>query len=266
MSWQRIYGLVARQLYLVFSNPTRLISIFLWVLIDILIWGFVTKYLGNLGQANFTFINVVLGAIIMWNFTSRIEQGTMTGFLEDMWSHNFINIFSSPVKVSEYLSGLVVTSIITGIFAFGFMLLLSAAAFGYNLFKIGLMLLPFLLILFIFGMSMGIFASSLIFRLGPAAEWLGWPIPLVLSVFSGVFYPVATLPVLMQAIAHIIPASYVFESLRAILTNNSLAGLEQNMFLAFILSLIYLLLSSLYFNRVYKHNLKNGSLAKFNAE
>ena len=90
---------------------TRLASIFLWLLVDIILWGFISRYLGSLGQATFGFVTVILGAIILWEFVSRIQQGMMTSFLEDIWTQNFINYFASPLRIAEYLSGLVLTSI-----------------------------------------------------------------------------------------------------------------------------------------------------------
>jgi len=247
---------------------------FLWIVIDVILWGFITKYLGSLGKDTFSFVNIILGAIILWGFLTRIEHGLMMGFLEDIWSRNFINYFASPLKIGEYIAGLVTTSIITGIFGFSVMLLIAGLAFGYNIFKIGFFLLPFLLILFIFGMAMGIFVSALIFRLGPAAEWIGWPIPMVLSVFSGVFYPISTLPKFLQIFSRVIPASYVFESMRAILaaslgtspSTGSGQALTINLFIGFGLAFTYLLLTYFFFIRVYRYNLKHGTIARFNIE
>lgn len=274
MSASRIYAIFVRQVFLLKSNPTRLVSMFLWIVIDVILWGFITKYLGSFGGATFSFANIILGAIILWGFMTRIEHGLMMAFLEDIWSRNFINYFASPLKISEYISGLVVTSISTGILGFGIMLLIAGTCFGYNIFKIGLLLLPFLLILFVFGMSMGIFVSALIFRLGPAAEWIGWPIPMVLSMFAGVFYPVSTLPKVLQIFSKIIPASYVFESMRAILatslgavpSSGSVQALTMNLLIALALSLTYLLLTYFFFIRVYRYNLKHGTIARFNIE
>ena len=97
----------------------------------------------------------------------------------------------------------------------------GGAAFGYHVLRIGVLLLPFMLILLLFGVAMGVFVSALIFRLGPSAEWLGWPIPLVLSIFAGVYYPVSTLPAALRAFARLIPPSYVFETCRAVLATGS---------------------------------------------
>jgi ABC-2 type transport system permease protein len=267
MSFSRINAIFIRQLFLLKSNPTRLTSIFLWLLIDVIQWGFISRYLASLGQATFSYITVILGAVILWEFMSRIQQGIMMAFLEDMWSQNFINFFASPLKIREYLSGLVLTSIVTGFAAFLAMVAVAGLAFGYNALKIGVLLLPFMLILLVFGVAMGIFVSAMIFRLGPSAEWLGWPIPLVLSLFTGVFYPISTLPYSLRAVAALIPPSYVFESMRSILTNNTFPdNLLSSLLTGGLLAVAYLFLMSRFFIRMYRKNLKTGNIARFNAE
>ncbi len=267
MSLSRTLAIFVRQLFLLKSNPTRLVSIFLWLIIDIIQWGFISKYLGSLGQATFGYVTVALGAIILWEFMGRIENGIMMAFLEDVWSQNLINFFASPLKVREYLGGLILTSITTGLAAFLAMVAVAGAAFGYHVLRIGFLLLPFMLILLLFGIAMGIFVSALIFRLGPSAEWLGWPIPLVLSIFAGVYYPVSTLPATLQTCAKLIPPAYVFETCRAVLAHGTLpVDFAWNLLAGALLSLAYLVATSLLFVGVYRKNLESGTIARFNAE
>lgn len=267
MSLTRTYAVFLRQFYLFRSNPTRLFSIFIWLVIDIVLWGFISRYLGSFGSATFNFLNVILGAIILWEFGTRIQQGVMMSFLEDVWSQNFVNYFASPLKIIEYLSGLVLSAITTGLCGFFLVAAIAGLAFGYDMFKVGLLLIPFMTLLLIFGISMGIFVSGVIFRLGPTAEWLGWPIPMVLSVFAGVYYPIATLPVPLQYIAKLVPASYVFESLRAILaTHTFTTALAVNLVTGTLIAFVYLGLAYAFFIAIYRHNLQNGSIAQFSAE
>jgi len=96
--------------------------------------------------------------------------------------------------------------------------------FGLSFLSYGLLLIPFLLVLFLFGIALGIFASTVVLRLGPASEWFIWPVPALISPFAGVFYPVATLPAWMQGIAHVLPPSYVFEGMRAIVAGAEFSG------------------------------------------
>lgn len=267
MSCSRVAAIFVRQLFLLKGNPTRLVSIFLWLIIDIVQWGFISRYLASLGQATFGYITVILGAILLWEFMSRIQQGILMSFLEDIWSQNFINFFASPLRVREYLSGLVLTSVATGLAGFLAIVLIAGMAFGYNVLRIGFLLVPFMLILLVFGIAMGIFVSAVIFRLGPSAEWLGWPIPMVLSLFAGVYYPISTLPYPLWVIAKLIPPSYVFESLRSILATHTLpADLLSNLLLGGLLAVAYLVVTSRFFTMIYRKNLKSGTIARFNAE
>ena len=81
------------------------------------------------------------------------------------------------------------------------MLVLARIAFGLSFFAYGVALAPFLMVLFLTGIALGVVAAALVLRLGPAAEWLIWPIPMLISPFAGVFYPVSVLPGWMQAVA-----------------------------------------------------------------
>jgi ABC-2 type transport system permease protein len=266
MNLKRIYAIFVRQLYLLGNNPTRLAGNFVWLTISIIQWGFITKYLGTLGKANFNFITVILGALILWEFLTRIQQGMMMGFLEDIWSNNLINYFASPLRVFEYTIGLVASSIVTALLGFLAMSVIAGLGFGYNIFIIGLSMIPFIGILFIFGMALGLFTCAAIFRLGPAAEWLAWPLPMILSLISGVYYPLDTLPHSLSIVAGLFPPAYVFESLRAQLEQVATGPMiMNNLALGLGLALFYMFLSYRFFLKVYRHNLRTGKLARFNA-
>jgi len=267
MKLSRTAAIFIRQIFLISSNPSRLVSIFMWLIIDVVQWGFISRYLSSLGRYTFSFITVILGAVILWEFMSRIQQGILMGFMEDIWTQNLINLFASPLKIREYLTGLVMTSFATGIISFLIMALLAGAVFGYNILRIGLLIIPFMAILLIFGISMGILVITMIFKFGPTAEWLGWPVPLVLSLFSGVFFPISTLPEWMGIFAMIIPPSYIFEALRTIITTGSYDySIMQRLTISAFLSVIYTIATSILFLRVYKKNLEEGNIARFNAE
>ena len=107
----------------------------------------------------------------------------------------------------------------------------------------------------------------MIFRLGPSAEWLGWPIPLVLSLFVGVYYPISTLPAGLRVLSKLVPPTYVFESMRSIITTGGFPdGLALNLLIGGLLSIIYLFMTSRFFIRIYRKNLRSGTIARFNAD
>ena len=76
-----------------------------WVAIDIVLWGFITRYLNTVSGAGVDFVPTLAGRRAVVDFCTRIMQGVTTAFLEDVWSRNFLNLFSSPLSISEYISG-----------------------------------------------------------------------------------------------------------------------------------------------------------------
>lgn len=187
-----------------------------------------------------------------------------TAFLEDVWSRSFLKLFATPLTISEYVTGLVLTSIATSLIGLIVMLVLATTIFGLSYFSFGLLLIPFLLVLFLFGIALGIAGAAMVLRLGPASEWFIWPIPAMISPFVGVFYPLSTLPQWMQYIAHFLPPSYVFEGMRAIIlgTPFSASLLAWGIGLA----VLYIVLAGWIFKRVYRHVVRTGLLARYSAE
>jgi ABC-2 type transport system permease protein len=268
---RRTSALLLRQYYLLRGSPARVIPLFSWVAIDIILWGFITRYLNSVSGARFNFVPAMLGAVLLWDFMARIMQGITTAFLEDVWSRNFLNLFASPLTVSEYLSGLVLSSIATSV-GLVVMVALATLVFGLSFFVYGAMLAAFLLVLFLFGISLGIFGSALVLRFGPAAEWFIWPIPAFISPLACVFYPLATLPHWMQWLARIIPPSYVFEGMRQILAKQTNAPAAPHtiaatpLLIGSGLALVYLLLMAQAFTAVYRHAVRTGLIARYSAE
>jgi ABC-2 type transport system permease protein len=264
MRLRPIAAVILRQLYLMRGSPVRVLPMFAWVAIDMVTWGFISRYLNSVSGARVNFVASLLGAVLMWDFFSRIMQGVTTAFLEDVWSRNFLNFFASPLEISEYLLGLIGTSIIASLIGLVVMLVIATLVFGLPFFFMGLALVPFLLVLFLFGIALGILASALVLRFGPASEWMVWPLPALLSPFVGVFYPLATLPHWMQAVAAVLPPAYVFEDMRAIVNGQAFSG--TSLAIAFALSLVLILLCAVLFVRIFRYTVRTGLLARYSAE
>jgi ABC-2 type transport system permease protein len=259
-----IAGIVLRQADLMRASPTRVLPIFAWVAIDIVLWGFITRYLDRIAGSGLQFGMRLLGAVLLWDFFARVMHGVTTAFFEDLWSRNFLNVFATPLTIGEYVGGLVLTSVGTSLVALAVMLALASAAFGLDFLALGVALVPFLLTLFTFGIALGVLASAMVLRFGPASEWLVWPLPALLAPFACVFYPLATLPEWMQAVARALPASYVFEGMRAVIAGEGLpmAGLAAGAGLA----ALDLALAGWAFTRVYRRVVRSGLLARYSAE
>ena len=263
MRSSRVGAVVLRQFYLIRGSPSRVFPLFVWVGIDMVLWGFITRYLSGVTGLGY-FVPALLGAALLWDFESRVMQGVTMAFFEDVWSRNFLNIFATPLSIAEYLTGLVLSSIGTSAIGLLVMVIVATAAFGLSFFLYGWLLAPFFLVLFLTGIALGIFGIATVLRLGPAAEWFVWPIPAVLSPFAGVFYPLSTLPPWMRAFSRILPPSYVFEGMRAIVAGH--AASVTDLVIGFALAVLYILLACWFFTRIYRHAVRTGLIARYSAE
>jgi ABC-2 type transport system permease protein len=264
MKLRPIAAIALRQFYLMRSSPTRVLPMIAWVAVDIILWGFISRYLNTVTSTGINFISNLLGAVLFWDFFTRVMQGVTMAFFEDVWSRNFINIFATPLLISEYLTGLVLTGIATSLVGLVVMLVLATWLFGLPFFSLGLLLLPFLLVLFLFGIGLGVLASAMVLRLGPASEWLVWPIPALLSPFVGVFYPLSTLPSWMRAVGQLLPPSYVFENMRSVVAGQGYSG--NSLLIGIALALLDILLAAWLFTRIYRYAVRSGLLARYSAE
>ena len=261
---RRVAAILLRLFYLLRGSPARVVPLFAWQAVDIVLWGFISRYLNSVAGARFNFIPALLGAIVLWDFLARALHGVIVAFFEDVWSRNFLNIFAAPLAISEYLTGLVLFSVATSVVVLAVMVLLATAAFGLHFFALGMMLVPFLLLLFLFGVTLGIFGAAIVLRWGPAAEWLIWPIPALLSPLACVFYPLSALPPSLQWVARLVPPTYVFEGMRGVVEGHG-AQLTP-MLICAALTALALLLACRAFLRVYRQAVRTGLIARYSAE
>ena len=264
MNPSRIGAILLRQFYLYRGSVARFVPLFAWVTIDMVLWGFMTRFLGSVTQSHYRFVPTLLGAVLFWDFMTRVMQGVTTSFFEDVWTRNFLNVFASPITVPEYVAGLLLSSISMSMIGLFVMVLIATLGFGLSFAVYGTMLAPFILVLFLFGMALGIAAVAMVLRLGPAAEWFVWPIPALLSPFAAVYYPVATLPLWMRWISRLLPPSYVFEGMRSVVAGQ---GFDAGMLIISIsMAILYILLAYGLFSQVFGYAVKTGLLARYSAE
>lgn len=264
MNLNHVAGIALRQFYLYKGNLARVVPLFAWVAVDMVLWGFMTRYLNQVTSSGYDFVPALLGAVLLWDFFARVMQGLTTGFFEDVWSRNFLNVFATPLTLPEYVSGLVVTSIVTSAIGLVVMLLLSTTVFGLSFAAYGVMFIPFVMVLFLFGIALGILSSAMVLRLGPASEWFVWPIPSLLSPFVGVFYPLSTLPEWMQWVAKLLPRPTSSRACArwwpaASSPAPRSAGASRWRYLDIVLA-------GWVFQRVYRYAVRTGLLARYSAE
>ncbi len=260
MNRTRIYALMMRYLYLYPRSVPRILDIFFWPMVELLIWGFLTLYLQQVRVAIPNFLTALLGALVFWNFIQRSQQAVSIAFLEEVWERNLLNIFVTPLKITEFLIATVfvglVRLILIGLTICGFAFLL----FKFNIFFFGFYLIPFVINLFLFGWIMGLLATAIIMRFGQSAQVLAFALTLLIQPFIAVFYPISILPLPMQYFANIIPATHVFEGMRAVVFTGHL---PLNSFLfATGLNIIWFIIAIKIFFKMFDYILETGQLMR----
>lgn len=147
-------------------------------------------------------------------------------FLEDIWAKNLLNLFTSPLGPGEYIFALMLVSVTKLITTATVMALLAWMLYSFNIFLMGISLIPLVLNLVVMGWSIGILTTALILRFGQEAEVLAWALGFLFMPVSAVFYPVSVLPPFLQGVAWFVPAAHVFEGMREVLLNGSFPAAE----------------------------------------
>src|SRR5207248_11212407 len=138
-------AVITRHLYLYRRSFPRLMEIIYWPFVNLVIWGFITLYLAQYKNSLPSFVTFFLGALILWDVLFRAQQGITISFLEEVWSRNLMNLFASPLKPSEFLAATMAMSVFK-VAAVSIVMVVAALVFySYNIFVIGLSLIPFVL-------------------------------------------------------------------------------------------------------------------------
>ncbi|HAG50287.1 MAG: ABC transporter [Deltaproteobacteria bacterium GWC2_42_51] len=260
MKIHRVLALVIRHLYLYKRSIPRLMEVFYWPFLDLVIWGFITIYLTKFKGTLPDFIAFLLGALILWDILFRSQQGLSVSFLEDMWARNLLNIFVSPIRPIEYIFALMLVSIVKLLLASIVMVIFAWLFYSFNIFLLGLSLIPMIVNLVIMGWGLGIITMALILRLGQEAEVLAWAVAFLFQPVSAVFYPVSVLPPFLQTIAQFIPASHIFEGMRIIISGGGFP--MHDVLWATALNFIYILTALVFFYWNFSIVRRKGLLAR----
>jgi ABC-2 type transport system permease protein len=244
-SWSRVSAIVLRYWYLLRASWPRLFELMYWPTIQMVLWGFLSMFLttqsGVLAQA----AGILIGAFLLWDIVFRAQLGVSLGFLEEVWSRNFSSLFVSPLRIYEWMTSLMVMSLIRTAIGMTPAILLALILYHYNLFDLGLPVVGFMLGLIMMGWWLGFFAIAVIIRHGMGAEILAWMMVFLLAPISAVYYPVSTLPEWLQPVALLVPATHIFEGMRAVMFQHHFDS--HFLVSAFALNIFYLALSWLYF-------------------
>ncbi|OGC81634.1 MAG: hypothetical protein A2V81_05190 [Candidatus Abawacabacteria bacterium RBG_16_42_10] len=260
MKIHRIKAVMRRHLYDIRHNIDRSMDVFYWPIIDVIVWGFFSFYISTNNTFGPSIINFLMGAIILWSIFYAFQRDFAVGFLEELWSRNLLNIFSTPITMWEYLTGVASISIFKIIIGSFTASLCALIFYSFNIFPHILLLIPYVLNLLFFAAAIGICITALILRYTTKVQILAWSFAGLLQPVSCVFYPLSSLPQWLQSIAWFLPTAHAFEGMRQVLTDSTFSSTY--FWWALILNIFYFPISLVIFKKTFEATKIRGLLVK----
>jgi len=257
-SAHRIAALALRNLYLLRRSWPRVLELMYWPTVQMILWGFITLFLATNSSWVAQASGVLISAVLLWDVLFRGQLGISLIFMEEMWSRNLGQLFVSPLRPIELIAALFVMSTIRTVIGVGGAALIAIALFRYSVFDLGLPLIAFFVNLIVMGWAIGLLVSGIVLRYGLGAESLAWIAVFALQPLSGVYYPIEILPSWLQYVAWLLPSSYVFEGMRAVLIDHTFRA--DLLLAALALNVIYLTGGILAFLRFFRAARIGGQL------
>jgi ABC-2 type transport system permease protein len=254
--WHRIQAIMLRILYFERRNVVRMAEFFYWPLLDITMWGMTASWIEQSQKTTTKLVLLLMAGLVLWQVTLRSCYEISITLMEEIWGRSLINLFASPLNELEWIIAVLLSGLfkVCAVLAFGGAMV--GLLYACNIFSLGLTLLLFVVPLVLSGWCIGFFSAAAIMRTGQRAGSLPWIAGYLFAPFSGVFYPVESLPVWMQRISYCLPTTYVFESMRQYIENGMLTW--DKLVVSVVLSVLYLTLALGIFLFMFKKSRSRG--------
>ncbi|GLL02816.1 ABC transporter permease [Dactylosporangium matsuzakiense] len=215
-SFWRIMAIARRHAYVLQRSPHRTFDVVVWPVVDVLLFGSIGVFASTRAQGGGQQVALyLLAGVVLWHVVYQAQIALATGFLEETWSRNVLNLMVTPMREWEYVAGVALFGLVKLVAGVGAVALIAWVAYAFNITAIGLGLVPVAALLLVIGWSIALFVIGLVLRFGSGAEALAWGILFVVMPMSGVFYPVSALPAVLRPIAEALPTTHAFAAGRA---------------------------------------------------
>ena len=259
MSIERIRAVLLQEVYITARSVEVMVDLPFWSVMTVIVFGFVTRFLSTV--MNPTIAQYLYLGTLMWEIMRVTQYSMSLGALWNVWSHNFSNMFITPLSMLEYVLAQMVSGAVKALLLFGLVALIASTVFGFDMLSMGAanLSLSFLNLLW-FDYSIGLFILAIMFRLGTRIQALAWGLVLIFQPLTAAFYPLSVMPPALQSIARAFPPTYVFEAAR---NGLSAPDVHWDWFgVAAIENAIYFALSVWFFQYMFRRSRETGQFAR----
>lgn len=257
MNLYRVWALLIRYALDLKHRVARQMMWAFFPALDIILFGLMGKWFSQLGTTPKSQILLLyLSARILWTMSEALYSESTGDIQIELESLNVINLFGSPLKLSEWITATTIMGLLRGLFIFLYGALLSWLFFGINLFFIGSKVLPITTLLSVALLPVGIVISALYMRYGLQMMFIRWTLLYGLLFLSAVFYPISILPGWLATISKLLPTTHLFSALQQLVLHNIFD--YRSIIIGSLLIVVYTILAMLFLTYSFKQSKKKG--------
>jgi ABC-2 type transport system permease protein len=219
---RRIFAVVRRQYLVLWRQPNRWFDVAVWPVFDVLLFGSLGAFVAQENEASRAAAPYLLAGIMLFHVLFQSQIAMATGFIEETWSRNLLNVMTTPVTELDYAVGLSIYAFLKLLLAMASITVAALLSYGFDLTAVGWTLVPIVAVLLLVGWALALVVIGMLLRFGQSAEILAWGLNFVLLAISGVFNPISALPGLVQPLAELLPTTFAFRAMRTVLDGGAI--------------------------------------------
>jgi ABC-2 type transport system permease protein len=259
MSLERIKALLLEEYFITKRSLEVILDLFFLSIMSVIVFGFFSLFLSS--QVTEPASHYLLLGMLLWEVVRVTQYSISLGAMWEVWSRNLTNLFITPLQLHEYLVAAVISGTVKSALILTTVAVIAYVFFEFSITSMGLSNLVLAFInLTIFAVAVGLVILGIIFRYGTRIQALAWGVIFLFQPLTAVYFPLDTLPSSLQALANLFPPTYVFESARESLSDQSVQWTA--VLTAFLLNLVYVAGSLWFFGLMYAGSRRSGQFAK----
>lgn len=252
----RILAVVKRHLYVATRDLRVYTQDIYWPIMDLSLWGFMAQYMSVQQKMEPSYAHILIASVGLWQVFLRSSLEVSVGMLEEIWSRNLVNIFSTALSSFEWGCAALILATIRTVTTVAIAALAIKIIFGWSLFSAGWILVPCSFMLLLFGLAIGFITAGILVCWGKKAETLAWMMGWLFAPFSTIYYPAEALPLWMQKVSYMLPMIYTYRALGGAIKGEPIAW--HLLGTAFGINLIFIVGSIAFFIAMFEQSRKKG--------
>ena len=133
MNPYRVGTVIRRHVYVLWRAPHRWFDIAFWPLMDVILWGSLGTYVASESAGSQASAPYLIAGILMFHVLFQSQIAVATGFMEETWSRNLLNVLTTPVTELEYVAGTAAFGLAKVLLALTTLTVTAFVFFGFGL-------------------------------------------------------------------------------------------------------------------------------------